>query len=167
MSLAMERGEVEGRSTSNPQALLGPDAGKPETLARYNFLIQAGIKPLPHYEEVPLLRDLARTDEERQVFDFVSQAVAISRPIVAAAGVPPERVAALRRAFDLAMADPDFLKDAQAQGLEISPMSGAQLQAIITAMLDTPPAILAKIAQAIELKSAEPAKGFKPGQGAE
>jgi tripartite-type tricarboxylate transporter receptor subunit TctC len=164
MTLAMERGEVEGRSTSNPQ-VLGPS--KAEVVAKYNFLIQAGLRKFPDYEEVPLLRDFARNDEERQVFDFVSRAVAVSRPIVAAAGVPPERVAALRRAFDLAMADPDLIKDAQAQGLEISPMGGAQLQTIIAEMLDTPPAILAKIAQAIELKSAEPAKGFKPGQGAE
>src|SRR4030088_2056602 len=90
MSLAMERGEVEGRSTSNPQALIGPGAGKAEILSRYNFLIQTGIRKLLHYEEVPLLRDLARNDEERKIFDFVSAAVAVSRPIVAVPDVPAE-----------------------------------------------------------------------------
>jgi tripartite-type tricarboxylate transporter receptor subunit TctC len=160
MSLAMERGEVEGRSTSNPQ-VLGPS--KAEIAAKYNFLIQAGLRKFPGYEEVPLLRDLARNDEERQVFDFVSRAVAISRPVVAAAGVPPERVAALRRAFDLALADPDFLREAQTLGLEINPMGGAELEANVKAMLDTPPAILAKVAAAIEIKSAaEPARGVRP-----
>ena len=73
MTLAMERGEVEGRSTSNPQ-VLGPS--KAEVVAKYNFLIQVGLRKFPDYEEVPLLRDFARNDEERQVFDFVSRAVA-------------------------------------------------------------------------------------------
>jgi tripartite-type tricarboxylate transporter receptor subunit TctC len=167
MSLAMERGEVEGRSTSNPQALLGPSASKAEVLARYNFLIQTGTHKLPGYEEVPLLRDLATSDEERAIFDFISAGVSVARPIVAAPNVPPERVAALRRAFDLAMRDPDFVREAELQALEISPMGGGELTRIIRGVLDAPPAIRAKVAKAIEIKSAGPAKGGKPGRAAE
>jgi tripartite-type tricarboxylate transporter receptor subunit TctC len=164
MTLAMERGEVEGRSTSNPQVL---GAGKAEVAAKYNFLIQAGLRKLPGYEEVPLLRELASGADQQAVFDFISKAVVVARPIVTNPDVPPDRVAALRQAFDAAMADPDFLREAQLQGLEISPMGGEQLVKIIAGMLDTPPALLAKIAKAIEIKSAEPAKGIKPGAAAE
>jgi tripartite-type tricarboxylate transporter receptor subunit TctC len=167
MSLAMERGEVEGRSTSNPQALIGPGASRAEILARYNFLIQTGIRKLARYEEVPLLRDLARNAEEQRIFDFVSAATSISRPVVAAPDVPSERVAALRHAFDAALGDPGFVREAQLQGLEISPMGGEELAKIIIEMLDTPPAVLAKIAKAIEIKSAEAAKGVRPGAAAE
>src|SRR4029077_18357709 len=77
MSLAMERGEVEGRSTSNPQALAGSGGGQAEIVARYNFLLQTGMSKLAGYEEVPLLRDLATSDDQRNIFDFISKAVAV------------------------------------------------------------------------------------------
>jgi tripartite-type tricarboxylate transporter receptor subunit TctC len=99
MTLALERGEVEGRSTSNPQVLA---PSKAEVVAKYNFLIQAGMKKVADYQEVPLLRDLARSAEDERIFDFISQAVVLARPIVTNPGVPPERVAALRRAFEAA-----------------------------------------------------------------
>ena len=159
MTLAMERGEVEGRSTSNPQ-VLGPS--KAEVAAKYNFLIQAGLRKLADYQEVPLLRELAGTAEQQAVFDFVSKAVVVARPIATNPGVPPERVAALRRAFDAAMADPLFLDEARRENLDIGTRSGEELQAILAEMLATPPSILAQVAQAIQIKSAEPAKGVKP-----
>ncbi|HEY4403999.1 MAG TPA: hypothetical protein VGN55_05030 [Xanthobacteraceae bacterium] len=164
MTLAMERGEVEGRSTSNPQVL---GASKAEVAAKYNFLIQTGLRKLPGYEEVPLLRDLAVDADQQAVFDFISKAVVVARPIVTNPGVPPERVAALRAAFDAAMADPDFIREAQLMALEISATSGQDLEKIIADMLGTPPAVLAKIAKAIEIKAIEPAKGIKPGAAAE
>jgi tripartite-type tricarboxylate transporter receptor subunit TctC len=161
MTLALERGEVEGRSTSNPQVL---GATKADVVAKYNFLIQAGLKKFPHYEEVPLLRDLAGNDEQQQIFDFICSAVAIARPLVTNPGVPPERVAALRRGFDATLADPAFLEDAAKQNLEISARSGEELQKVVYDILDARPDLLEKIRQVIEIKSAaEPAKGAKPG----
>src|ERR1700720_1619465 len=110
MMLAMERGEVEGRSTSNPQVL---GASKAEVAAKYNFLVQAGLRKLPDYEEVPLLRELAGNAEQQAVFDFISKAVVVARPIVTNPDVPPDRVAPLRQAFDPTMAHPAFLREAQ------------------------------------------------------
>jgi tripartite-type tricarboxylate transporter receptor subunit TctC len=161
MTLAMERGEVEGRSTSNPQVLAPTKA---EVLARYNFLIQAGPRKISQFEEVPLLRDFARTDDERNVFDFISQVIALARPIITNAGVPPERVTALRRAFDATLADPAFLDEAERQNLEIGAKSGEELQKIVSDLIDTPPAILEQVKRAIEIKGAERAKGGKSGE---
>jgi tripartite-type tricarboxylate transporter receptor subunit TctC len=160
MTLALERGEVEGRSTSNPQVL---GASKAEVAAKYNFLIQAGMRKFPDYEEVPLLRELAGSAEQQAVFDFISKAVVIARPIVTNPGVPPERVAALRRAFDAVMADPQMLDEARRENLDIGVRSGEELQGLIADMLSTSPAVLAQVARAIQIKSAEPAKGIKPG----
>jgi tripartite-type tricarboxylate transporter receptor subunit TctC len=162
MNLAMERGEVEGRSTSNPQVLLGRGATKAEILARYNFISQTGMKKLNDYEDVPLLRDLARSDDERRIFDFISQIVTIARPVVTTPAVPRDRIEALRRAFDAALSDPSFLAEARQQELEIAPMSGEKLQNIIEEILDAPPDVLARVAQAIQMRSAEPAKGIRP-----
>lgn len=163
MTLAMERGEVEGRSTTNPQILLGPGASAADIRAHFNFIIQTGMKKLAGYEDVPLLRELARNDDERRIFDFVSQAVAISRPVVTTRNVPPERIAALRHAFDAALADPAFLAEARRLELEIAPMTGEKVQALVESMLDTPPDVLVKVAKAIQLRPSDAAAGARPG----
>jgi tripartite-type tricarboxylate transporter receptor subunit TctC len=162
MTLAMERGEVEGRSTSNPQVL---GASKDEVAAKYNFLIQVGMRKIPNYEEVPLLRELASNPEQQAIFDFLSKAVVIARPIVSNPGVPPERVAALRRAFDATLADPAFLEDAGKQNLEIGARGGEELQKIVADLIDTPAAVTERVARAIQIKSAEAVKGVKAGGG--
>jgi len=156
MTLAMDRGEVEGRSTSNPQVLAPTKA---EALARFNFLIQVGTRKIPQYEEVPLLLDLAGTREQQQIYDFISNAVVIARPIVTNQGVPAERVAALRRAFDATLADPAFLEDARRQSLEIGARGGEEMQKIVSNLVETPPDVLERVRRAMELKGAEPVKG--------
>jgi tripartite-type tricarboxylate transporter receptor subunit TctC len=150
MTLAVERGEVEGRSTSNPQVLAPTKA---EIVARYNFLIQAGMRKVPDYEEVPLLRDLAKDDEQRAIFDFISSAVVLARPLVTNAGVPAERVTALRRAFDTAMTDPMFLEEAAKQSLEINGKRGEDLQKMVNDMIDAPAPILEKVSRAIQINA--------------
>src|SRR5262249_59958870 len=125
---------------------------KAEVLAKYNFIIQAGPRRIPQFEEVPLLRDLARTADEQAVFDFLSNALVLARPIVTNAGVPPERVTALRRAFDAALADPAFLDEAERQSLEIGAKSGEELQRIVTELIDAPPAVLEQVKRAIQIK---------------
>ena len=160
MSLAMERGEVEARSTSNPQVL---GASRDEVAAKYNFLIQTGLRKIPGYEDVPLLDDLASTDREHRVFGFVSKAAVIARPLVAGPATPPERVAALRRAFDETLVDPLFLADAEQLNLEIAPTGGEALRKLVFDLLDAPPDALREVAEAIKLNDSAPAKGARAG----
>jgi len=159
MTLAMERGEVEGRSTSNPQ-VLGATAA--EVLAKYNFIVQAGPRKIPQFEAVPLLRDLARNEDEQRIFDFISNAAAMARPLVTNAGVPAERVAALRRAFDATLADPAFLEDAARQNLEIGARSGEDLERAVIELIETPPAVLEQVRRATQIKGAEAIQGAGP-----
>jgi tripartite-type tricarboxylate transporter receptor subunit TctC len=160
MTLAMERGEVEGRSTSNPQVLA---ASKAEVLTKYNLLIQTGTRKTPMFEEVPLLRDLVKSEEHKRIVDFISKAVVIARPVVSNPGVPADRIAALRRAFDATMADPDFIQDAERQNLEIGARSGEELEQLVRDLIDTPKRILEQVAKAIEVKGAEAIPGAKAG----
>lgn len=159
MTLAMERGEVEGRSTSNPQVL---GASNAEVLAKYNFLIQTGMSKVRDYEPVPLLRDFAQDDDQRQIFDFISASVNIARPIVTNAGVPPERIQALRRAFDATLADPAFREDAARQRLDIDGKSGEELERLVRNLLEAPALVLERVRAAIQLKDVEAAKGVRP-----
>ena len=160
ISLAMERGEVEGRSTSTPQIYL-TQGGPPQT----NFIIQTGTVKLPDFPNVPLLIELARTPEEKALFGFISKASSIARPIAAAGGIPADRVVVLRRAFEATFADQAFSKEAEAQDMEISLTKGEDLQRFVADMIDTPPAILEKVRQAIQVKSAEALKGAKTDGG--
>ena len=161
MSLAMERGEVEARSTSNPQVL---GATKAEVLAKYNFLIQAGVRKIPDFSETPLLRDLATSDRDRRVFDFISKAAVIARPLVAGPATPPERVLALRRAFDETLVDPQFLAEAASLNLEIGATSGEELQKLVFDLLDTPPEALGEVAAAITLRDVTARPGGARGE---
>jgi tripartite-type tricarboxylate transporter receptor subunit TctC len=66
----------------------------------------------------------------------------MARPYVAPPGIPSERLKALRAAFDATMQDPEFLKDAQRQDLEVRPLSGAQADALIAEIYASPPAVV-------------------------
>jgi predicted nucleic acid-binding protein len=140
ITLAMERNEIEGRGTSNPKTVfaggseIGPD-GKP----LFNFILQSGLREDPNYQNVPLLLALAANAEHRQIFDFISKAAVLARPVATNADVPPERVAALRRAFEATMKDPQFLAEAQRQGMEINPMTGAEVQELVADIVNAAP----------------------------
>src|SRR5262249_60406836 len=96
------------------------------------------------YPATPLLGELAGNAEQKVVFDFVGRVASLARPIATNYDVPPERVAALRRAFDATMKDPEFLAEAQKQIMEIVPMAGEELQQLVTDIVNAPPAVVEK-----------------------
>jgi tripartite-type tricarboxylate transporter receptor subunit TctC len=151
MNLSMERGETEGRTTTNLRALYAAAATRPNSKgeADYNVILQIGMEKAKEYPNVPLLRDLAQGADEKLVFDFLSRSVSLARPIATNQDVPPARVAALRKAFDATMKDPEFLAEATKMQLDITPMTGADLQAAVTAIVDTPRPVLDRITKAL------------------
>jgi tripartite-type tricarboxylate transporter receptor subunit TctC len=150
MNLAMERGEIDGRGTSNPKAMFagGSERG-PDGRPLFNLLLQWGLKKNPDYPDTPLLGDLAVNAEQKMVFDFVGRVASLARPIATNMDVPAERVAALRRAFDATMKDPEFLAEAQKQIMEIAPIRGEELQQLVTEIVNAPPAVVEKVRQAV------------------
>ena len=158
MNLAVERREVDGRSTTNLPALF---ATRPDGAAAFYPLLQAGLDKSSEFLDVPLLRELARSPEQKVVFEFLSRAVSPGRPVATNNKVPPDRLAALRRAFDLAMKDPQLLEDAKRQNLDISPWTGGRLQQVATEILGTPAADIAQIRQAISAGGAEDSRAKK------
>ena len=54
------------------------------------------------------------------------------------AGLPEERLQALRAAFDATMKDKDFLADAQKLDLEVRPVSGLEIDALVANLARTP-----------------------------
>ncbi len=148
VGLAMERGEVQGRcgwSWSSVEST-HPDWVKNK---RINILAQLSLEKHPDLPNVPLIMDFAKTEEQKQIFRLVFARQVMGRPFVAPPGVPPERVAALRKAFMDAMADPALLAEAKKLQLEITPVSGEKVQQLVEEVYQTPKAIADKVADAL------------------
>src|ERR1700675_2713922 len=109
--LAMERGELQGRcgwsyssvKTAHPDWL---------TEKKITILVQFALAKHPELPDVPLITDLARSEEQLKLLRFVFARQVMRRPYLAPPGLPPATVAALRRAFMETMSDPEFLADA-------------------------------------------------------
>jgi len=143
VNLAMERGEIDGRASNSWAAWKSthPDWVKDKKIV---VLVQIGLKRAPDLADVPLLFELAGNDMDRQVLTFLSADTAIARALVTTPDTPPERVVALRRAFDATMRDPEFLAEADKALLDVVPMSGEDSQKIADSIVNTPPAVVAR-----------------------
>jgi tripartite-type tricarboxylate transporter receptor subunit TctC len=139
----MERGEVGGRGANSWASW---KSTRPQWIAekKIHILVQIGLKRHPDLADVPLLTELAANDEDRKVLAFISADTGVTRAVVTTPDVPAERVEALRRAFDATMKDPQFLAEAEKMQMDISPAPGEEVQKLAEAIIDTPPAVLAR-----------------------
>jgi tripartite-type tricarboxylate transporter receptor subunit TctC len=143
INIALERGEVQGRAGLFYNGL---SHMHPDWLSEHkvNLLAQIGLEPEPEIPHVPLLLDLAKTQEQRQIMLLYIGGNTVGRIIATTPGAPPERVTALRRAFDATMRDADFLAEAKKKDIEISPRSGERIQQSIETYFATPVEVVAK-----------------------
>lgn len=145
MNAAMERGELDGRGANMWASY---KAINPNELRdhKFNLIIQLGERKEPDLQNVPLLADVIRGDARKEsISRFVSLASENARPVAAPPGTPAGRVTQLRRAFDATMRDPEFLADARRLRLEITPVSGEDVQKSVHQVLSTPKDIIAPI----------------------
>jgi len=140
VSVAMERGEVEGMV--RPWAVI--KTVRPEWLKekKINLIVQYALAPHPEITGVPAVVDLASTDEQRQVLSLYASGSDIGRAIVAPPGVAPETVAVLQTAFANTMKDASLIADVRKSGLDIDALAGERLQAIVRSAVDVPPAVV-------------------------
>jgi tripartite-type tricarboxylate transporter receptor subunit TctC len=143
--LALERGEVQGHSSGSAAAPLRARIAPWIKQGKIKILAQIGLARDPEYPDVPLITDLAISEADRQAVELVLTQQRMAWPIVAPPGVPPERVKALRDAFDATMNDPAFLTDAAKQKLIINPVSGKEIEALLSRAYATPKDVLARV----------------------
>jgi tripartite-type tricarboxylate transporter receptor subunit TctC len=161
INLAMERGEVEGRATNPWASYVSTDPHYVENKLIIP-VIQMGMQKGADLPNVPLMRDLGRNPADQAVLDFMSKAVSVGRPVATTPGVPAERVAALRKAFDDTFQDPAFIQEAKTQRADLQPMSGAQLAQIIREVIETPLALRERVKIVIQPANAKELPGTKP-----
>jgi tripartite-type tricarboxylate transporter receptor subunit TctC len=143
VSLAVENGEVQGEAGKDWTTLT---ATKPQWIRDklVNILVQMGMKAHPDLQGVPMAIELAKSPQDRQVMEVVFAKYGMARPFFTAPGLPPDRLALLRRAFDATLSDPSVIAEARKRGMEITPVRGEDVAALVTKMMATPDELAAR-----------------------
>jgi tripartite-type tricarboxylate transporter receptor subunit TctC len=152
VSLAMERGEVQGRCGWSWSSVI---TTRRDWLDKklINVLVQLSTDKHEDLPDVPSILELASTPEQKQILGLVFARQALGRPYLAPPGIPADRVAALRKAFMDTMKDKEFLAEAAKAKLEIGPISGEAVQKIVEDGYKTDPETVKKTAAMLDVKN--------------
>lgn len=148
--LAMERGEVHGTwaNWSTLKAIAEPWIKE----HKIRILAQWALRKHPEMPDVPLILEQAKTEEQKQAMNLALARLEFGRPFFMPPNVPAERVNAIRRAFDAVMKDPEFLTEADKLKIEIDPLTGEQVAALIVEIYKTPATTVERVRDAMAPK---------------
>jgi tripartite-type tricarboxylate transporter receptor subunit TctC len=148
LNLAIERGEIDGRVGWCFECAR---RNKPAWLADKSvlLLLQLAFTQHPDLKDVPSLADAAKTEEARQIMRLVYGGQDMNIPLMLPPGVPADRVAALRKAFDDTMRDPAFQAEVKKTGASPSPLSWREVEKLIQSAYATPAATIERAAKII------------------
>jgi tripartite-type tricarboxylate transporter receptor subunit TctC len=150
--LAVERGEVEGHSTSwTALKVAHPDWIRDKNVTVF---VQFALNRHPELPDVPTAVDLARNDEERAILRAIMNATEVGTAFFTTPGAPADRVSALRRAFNAAMKDSDLLSEAEKMRVGVSPLPGEELQKLVAEVSNLSPELLEKVRAAYTVTKA-------------
>lgn len=134
---AIEQGEVQGFAIS---ALAFKLRAKPWIdSGKILFMAQTGLDADPDFPKVPIMWKLGKTKLDRNILKLMATSSRFGRAIWAPPGVPKDRIETLRKAFDAAIRDPEFLTEAAKRKLPIEPVSAADLAAMTRVLAATDP----------------------------
>jgi tripartite-type tricarboxylate transporter receptor subunit TctC len=151
INYAIERGEVEGMGG------IGWSSVKAQSShwiseRKIRIIGQYGLKRHAELADVPTMLELARSEPDAQAMRMLFARTEYGRPYFLPPDVPSERVQALRRAFDATMTDPAFIADAARLHLDVDPMKGEEVQALVAQLANTPAEIVARVRAALEAR---------------
>lgn len=138
--VAIERGELDGSASADWP---GWKVFRPDWIRerKINVILQIGSVREKDLPDVPLLTDLARNPDERQILELVTSGVDMGRPFATGPSVPEDRVTVLRRAFQAMLADPEFRAEIAKQSIVLTPTSGEEVQALVQRTLGVAAAV--------------------------
>jgi len=145
IDLALERGEVDARCGAG---WAGIKVQHPDWIQQHKIAIpvQFSLKPHPELTDVPTLYQLVADASDRQALEVMFATADMGKPYAAPPGVPPERVQALRHAFDQAMTDESLISEAAQNQLELGALSGDAIEAMLVRLYALPDSIYRKLA---------------------
>jgi tripartite-type tricarboxylate transporter receptor subunit TctC len=145
IGIAMERGELQGYCSFTLAAIR---SARPQWLAdrEINVLVQMTLRPHPDLPGIPAITDLVTDPATRRLIALVLEDQEMGRPLAGPPGMPPDRVQALRAAFETLLSDKDFLADARKSGVDVDgPLSGEAVARIVNELYATPPDIIERV----------------------
>jgi tripartite-type tricarboxylate transporter receptor subunit TctC len=137
MVLAVERGELDGRCgwAYSSIKISRPDWIKEKKIKLLNVL---ALERSPELPDVPAVMEFVKEERHKQIFRFVLNAATFGRPFVAPPGIPSDRTAALRKAFDDTMKDEAYLAEMKAKNLDVGPISWQNIPPLLKDFYSTP-----------------------------
>ena len=112
---------------------------------KLNFVLQFGTVRDPAMPDVPTVTEFTQDTELQQIFAFITSNDEIGRSLFTTPGVPPARLALLRRAYQAMLAEAGFRADAERLGLPLSPKSGEEMEAMVRDAFAVPDSAIAKV----------------------
>jgi hypothetical protein len=149
MNLAMERGEVGGRCGGSWSSIRSSNPGWIEE-KKVNLLVQIGLSKHPDLPNVPSVMDLAKSAEDAQILKLLFARQTMAYPFLAPPDLPPERANLLRKAFMDSMQDKDLIADAHRANLEVLPVSGADVEALVRTVYAAPHELVARASELVK-----------------
>ncbi len=144
VNLAMERDEVHAIGAITWASVKGTMGDK--VRAKEVVMVgQYGAKVHPELPDVTHVPSLAKTPEDAAALRLLFATQEFGRPYITSPGTPPEIASLLQKSFMATMNDPAFLADAKQRGLDIEPMEGAEIQALVETLYKTPPAVVERV----------------------
>ena len=144
--LALERGEVMGRGGNTWASVTSSNQDWIDQ-KKINFLVQIGFKSEPEIPQVPLLIDLVKSQQDKQIVTVVTLPTALGYTNWLAPEVPAGRMKLLRAAYDATLRDKAFLDEAAKHAMMIRPQTGAEIEALIRQAAVVPKPVLDRTAQ--------------------
>jgi tripartite-type tricarboxylate transporter receptor subunit TctC len=151
VGLAMERGEVKGRCGWSWSSVKATHQNWLDE-KKINVLIQLALTKHPDLPNVPLVVDLAKTDQDKKIMRLLFARQVMGRPFLTPPGLPADRLAALRKAFMDTMRDKELLAEAEKAQLEITPVSGEEIQKLVEEVYATPEAITKRATELLRVE---------------
>ena len=151
--IAMERNEVHGLCGTGWDAIYSQ---RPDWVSKgfARVLVQENLSGNPLFDKmgVPRSIDLAQTAEARQIIELAYAQQAFGRPYILPPGTPADRVAALRKAFMAATQTPELLAEADKMRVEVRPLSGEDIEALVDRMYALPSDVVERTRAALIYK---------------
>jgi len=147
IALAIERGEVQGIADWSWSSL---KAVRPHWVRdkQVTLLLQGALRNEPELGSLPNALDFVKNESDRKVMELHFTQKTAARPVVAPPGVPPERIALLRKAFDALANDKEFLAEADKAKAEFGFVSAAEVEKVVALIAATPSEIAERYAKA-------------------
>ena len=163
ITLALERGEVQGACGIG---WTGIETMHPEWFSKDTIRVLVQLSNQGHADlnkrGVPRAAELAKSDDDRKTIELVFSQGQFGRPYVLPPGVPADRVAALRKAFVVALNDKALRDEAAKMQLDVDPMPGDELQTLVASLYATPPHLVERARQALSAKTSPAKPSAKP-----